>query len=245
MERPNTLQLTRVDAQEDLRGQSRALPNVDFELASRAIKPLSGRFYAVEFPSVDRIGSIWLSDGASSSLSSDLCVVIAVGEGVSLSPGDVVLVRPTHGDWIEDAVFGGYRAECRVRVYGLACSFEGEPVRVAWDECAPVRLPIFDCRLPIDNKTMNEQRLEATGRNVLIRRDPVVRSEHGVILPDEAIYRTCMATVVSVGSQVQEVKAGDRVHYNPMGLLDFLFGEDPDLAVCTELGINAVIEERL
>lgn len=129
MERPSTLQMTRV-----------AAPRVDFELASRVIRPLSGRFYAVEFPAVDRIGSIWLSDGASSTLSSDLCVVIAVGDGVDLSPGDVVLVRPTHGDWIEDAVFGEYAAEGRVRVYGVACEFHGEPVRVAWDECAPIRV---------------------------------------------------------------------------------------------------------
>ena len=87
--------------------------------------------------------------------------------------------------------------------------------------------------------------LEATGRNVLIRRDAVVRNEGGLLLPDDAVYRTCMATVLSVGPQVREVKVGDRVHYNPMGLLDFLFGEDPDLAVVTELGINAVIGERL
>jgi co-chaperonin GroES (HSP10) len=87
--------------------------------------------------------------------------------------------------------------------------------------------------------------LEATGRNVLIRRDPVVRSESGLLLPDSATYRSCMATVVSVGSQVREVRAGDRVHYNPMGLLDFLFGDDADLAVCTELGIHAVIEESI
>lgn len=129
MERPNTLQLSRLDA-----------PRVDFELASSVIKPLSGRFYAVEFPAVNRVGSVWLSDGASASLSSDMCVVIAVGEGVDLSPGDVVLVRPTHGDWIEDARFGPYVAEGRVRVYGLACEFQGEPTRVAWDECAPVRV---------------------------------------------------------------------------------------------------------
>ena len=85
--------------------------------------------------------------------------------------------------------------------------------------------------------------LEATGRNVLIRRDPVVRSERGLVLPDEATYRSCLATVVSVGSRVKEVRVGDRVHYNAVGLLDFLFGDDPDLAVCTELAINAVIEE--
>ena len=90
---------------------------------------------------------------------------------------------------------------------------------------------------------MARNMLEATGRNVLIRRDPAVRSESGLLLPDAATYRSCMATVVSVGSLVREVVVGDRVHYNPMGLLDFLFGDDPDLAVCTELGINAVIGE--
>ena len=88
-------------------------------------------------------------------------------------------------------------------------------------------------------------KLEATGRNVLIRRDPVVRSENGVLLPDEAAYRSCLATVISVGSAVREVRVGDRVHYNPIGLLDFMFGADPDLAVCTELAINAVITEGL
>jgi hypothetical protein len=89
----------------------------------------------------------------------------------------------------------------------------------------------------------NEMELEATGRNVLIRRDPVVRSEGGLLFPDDSVYRTCLGTVVSVGSLVREVRVGDRVHYSPMGLLDFLFGDDPDLAVCTELGINAVIDE--
>ena len=92
-------------------------------------------------------------------------------------------------------------------------------------------------------QSFTEMILEATGRNVLIRRDPVVRRENGLLLPDDAVYRTCMATVVSVGSQVREVSVGDRVHYNPMGLLDFLFSDDTDLAVCTELGINAVIED--
>jgi hypothetical protein len=129
MERPNTLQLTVADA-----------PAVDFAMASSVIRPLSGRFYALEFPAVDRVGSVWLSDGASSSLSSDLCVVIAVGDGVGLTPGDVVVVRPTHGDWIESAAFGPYTAEGRVRIYGIACEFQGEPVRVAWDECAVLRV---------------------------------------------------------------------------------------------------------
>lgn len=85
--------------------------------------------------------------------------------------------------------------------------------------------------------------LEATGKNIIIKRDATITSQNGIELPDSAVYRTCLATVVSVGSQVREVKVGDRIHYTGLSILDFLFGDDPDLAVLTEAGVLAVIEE--
>ena len=202
---------------------------------------MRGRFYAVEFPRHEREGLIYLSDHVQDSLKSDLAVVIAVGPEVGLEPGDVVGVRCDFGDWYEDAQFGPYKAEGWVRVYGMAHEFQGESVRVRWDECAPVRIG-------------KDMELRANGTKVVIRRDPVIRSERGLMLPDDVVYRSCLATVVDAGKgaydekgifRVPEVKVGDRVHYQPVGIIECSIEGDPDLAVVDCDAISAVIEEAV
>jgi co-chaperonin GroES (HSP10) len=240
VERELTIQLPTAEAQE-----------IDYGQAASVIRPLPGRFYAIEHGRAKKIGSIFLSEGAGTSLQSDALTVIAAGEGVSLSPGESILVRPTHGEWIEGFEVPGYKAEQRVRVYGTGAAFQGQPFRVDWWECAPCKVHTasfmggLGVLTPINSVHISRTNMaiEATGRNIIIKRDPTVTSESGIELPESAQYRSCLATVLSVGKQVRDVKVGDRVHYAPMGLLDFMFGDDPDLACVTELAINAVIEE--
>jgi hypothetical protein len=99
VERELTIQLPTAEAQE-----------IDYERAATCIRPLPGRFYAIEHGRTEKIGNIYLSERAGVSLQSDALTVIAAGEGVSLSPGESILVRPTHGDWIEGFEVPGWRA---------------------------------------------------------------------------------------------------------------------------------------
>jgi co-chaperonin GroES (HSP10) len=218
MERVNTLQLGEMGI------------DVNWCLASSLVKPLRGRFYAVESPEQEQHHGLYLSDGAKQSLKSDVCKVIAVGADCGLSPGDTILVRPDHGTWVEGFKVGPYHAEARVRIYGMAWTEDNDPIPLPWDLSAPIKL--------------KDGQMNATGTNIIIKRDAVIQERGGIYLPDSQTHRTCIGTVVSVGPSVTDIKAGERIHYDPTGLLDFLFGNDPDLAILRWEAVNAIIIEE-
>ena len=234
MQNSNTLYLTKSEA-----------PYVDYELASRIIKPSPGRLWVLEWPNPERIGSIYVSDGAATSLKGDSCTVLAAGLGVDLSPGDTVLVSPTHGTWIEDGVFGSYRAEGRIRIYGMAW-YLNDPHPQKWDDSCPVKI-VKEFRNTTHGgySDFETEHMQALGTKLIIKRDPIVESQSGILLSDNGRYRECTATVVSAGKKAMwhdsRVIPGVRVHYDPQGLLDTAFGDDPDLAIIDVQAVNAVI----
>ncbi len=61
-----------------------------------------------------------------------------------------------------------------------------------------------------------EKKIVPRGKNVLVLVDPeeTRESEHGVIIPDEVEQeRKAQGTVESVGPDIEDIKAGDRVIY--------------------------------
>lgn len=221
MDRPDTIQLLLTDH------------DIDYQKAT-CLKPPTGRVIVEMLPETGQIGPILLPDVVAGQFRPDVGIVLAVGPGVSLAPGATVCVRGYDGQWIE-GFEAGYRTSNQVRCYGAAAQYQGSMESYPWSDSIPLQI-------------VGEFEMVATDRNVVIRRDPVVESESGFLLPDSAKYRTGKATVVSVGPCAcldidgGRVSPGDRVVYDPRGELDFAFGGDPDLAIITDVAICCVYE---
>lgn len=133
----------------------------------------------------------------------DVAKVVAAGEGPSseLRPGDVVLVRHSHGKHMRGVEVSGVSFDNEVRMYGCAAVVGGKAARVPWHKSVPGVLEGGGVR--------------ATGDNVIIDRGEVRRtSAGGILLPDDASYRPCIGTVVSVGPKApKEIAPGMRVVY--------------------------------
>lgn len=76
-------------------------------------------------------GGIFLSDKASGKYRPNIGVVISAA-GVVYNPGDVVVVRPYDGYWLQPYHGKHYRTENEIRWYGLAHDME-ENRTVTWD----------------------------------------------------------------------------------------------------------------
>lgn len=190
-------------------------------------------------PLPEKKGLLYLPEKFSQSHRPDVGVVIGVGRGTSLTPGDLVIVRPEDGHWQEGADLGGYKPKNQIRTYGKDYNFHAEAERFPWEDSIPL--------------TYNGGIMQATANNVLIRRDPVVEKDCGLHLTETQKYRSCEATIVSLGPWAfrnkfdpnepmpVKVSVGDRVNYAPRGVLEFAFKDDPDLALVRDLDINFVI----
>jgi co-chaperonin GroES (HSP10) len=194
--------------------------------------PPSGVVLLEMLPEAESIGVILLPDVVAGKFRPDVAVVLATGPDVSLPVGATVAVRPYDGEWIEGFDVGNYATKNQVRFVGRATPNIGEIEAIAWDETIPLQFigEDFD--------------MVATGRNLIIRRDPIVAKESGFDLPDPAKYRTGLGTVLSIGpdcdlaTRAGEVSVGDRIHYNDLAVLDVAFGGDPDIAIIPDLAVN-------
>jgi len=162
----------------------------------------------------------------------DVGIVIAVGVGVGVNVGDIVGVRPLDGVWVQNFM------DCpnEIRFYGKAQNDGMELLGVPWDE---------SIMLIYEGETAR-----AAGRNIIVRREDVHAQERGFVLPDAARYRSCFATVESIGPDAfvelkhgMKVSVGDKIHYNPDGIVQVITGSD-NFAVIQDIAINAVIRER-
>lgn len=164
----------------------------------------------------------------------DVGVVVAVGLGVDLWPGDVVVVSPVGGTWRWGFQAGDYRPENEIRVYGIYCdeTHAGQPEIIPW------WLEIFAVMTDLYS-------IVPKGDQMLVKRDPIVKVEKGVILPDSAHYATNMGRVLSVGPDVENVRIGQRLIYSPYAAVNLVYpGKDPDTAMVREAGVEALLYDE-
>jgi co-chaperonin GroES (HSP10) len=234
--RPNTIQIGELTH------------TIDWRKASRSIRVLKGRVAVEMLPVPEKVGSILLPD-SNANIRPDVGVVVAVpgthengkrsweiqrvrGRDVEYPcVGDLVCVRPYDGTWLEGADCGAYAPQGQIRVYGTFAEYEGQPQYCNW----------------WDSIICEAETLKPYGDKILFKLDPIESTQGGIILADQAQYRTGMATVQQVGPLVFDVKAGDRVcvnleHLEQQGL-DIDGPVDKDLCIGTELAIEYIVNQ--
>jgi len=205
--------------------------------AVRGVCPTPGRVVVEMLPEQSQIGAILLPDVVAGKYRPDIGIVIATGPDVSLPVGATVCINPYWGEWIDGFEVPGYATTNQVRIYGATYPSRGEAERVPWDEAIPVHLVTED----------GEVDMIATGKNLIIRREPLVEKQSGFDLPESAKYWTGLAEVLSIGpdcdllTRVGQVSVGDRIHHANEGVLDFAFADDEDMAIIGDFAVNLLI----
>ncbi len=126
-------------------------------------------------------------------------------EILPLKRGDLVLVRPYDGAWMDD-----YHNGHQLRFYGLARNEAGEMEHVAWD----------DSILCVHRGG----KWVPVGGNLQIKRD----KETNPLIPDEVKKYLDSGVVVAVGDYVSEEYVGTRVHLTPTSQEDLIEMEFTD-----------------
>lgn len=219
--------------------------SIDYEIASRCIRVLDGRIAVEMLGKPSQVGAIELPPRVGGHLAPDVGVVLASqavavgGERLAIpmpQPGAVVLVRPYDGIQIDFADCGAYEPVNQVRVYG-ACMPISELIPAEWWDSVVCELSVIGGRVRLSHPC---------GDKIVLKLDPVVETDGGIILTDLAKYRSGMATVYAVGPMEKDVKPGDRVSVNIEALLQTGLGldlsDDRDLAVANHLAINYVLQ---
>lgn len=199
-------------------------------------------------PGLTHVGLIDVPDTIGDNLRPDIGVVLASCEPLVVQkrkvrapcPGTLVCVRPYDGTWLENADCGGYRPQGQIRIYGAFVGFDGAERSNWWDSVI--------CGIAIDERAElggpSVRLKHPYGDKIVIRLDPIVQTDGGVILGDLSKYRNGMATVLAVGPLERDVKVGDRVSIDIDMLLQTSLGldlvDDRDIAVCTAIAINYV-----
>lgn len=192
-----------------------------------------------------KVGRILLPDNAGADRKPDVGTVVSSGEP-DIQPGDRMLYAPWAGSWFRPFSVGGYKVP-DLRFYGLVDA--GDPTKV-------VREPMEDilpCKVEL-------RTLKPIRDVVVIRRDPLKHTTRGgfaLELSAESKARTLKATVVAAGPLATlngvTLKDGDRVIYNPSGLvldltslgpIEGWFGEAGDYALIRAGNLFALIEDE-
>jgi hypothetical protein len=213
------------------------------------LAPPAGVVVIEMLPEAERVGALFLPDCVKGNMRPDVGIVLAVGPDITLPPGSIVAVRPYDGQWINGFEMGGYRTENQVRFIGTYSPAVGELELLRWDETIPLQLLGEDLDMV------------ATGRNLIIQREPLVRTDGSFELPFSAQYWSGMATIKSIGpecwdrhvrkpidlgdeTRIGDIEIGDRIHYNAEGILDFLFAEEPNLAIIPDIAVNLLVRSE-
>ena len=206
-------------------------PQTQWELASRFVSTLPGRIVVEMAEPRTKVGELWLPDHFRDNFRPDVGVVIASGrEGVE--PGDIVLVRGYDGTWRNGFSAGEYKAVGQVRTFGIWIPPGADGEAKLYDPCESVLAKLGD----------DMQIAAMTQGNVLVRRDPVLTEEKGILLHSDAGFRTNAGTVEKV-HEGSTILAGTRVVYHPFGVLDVECGTDKDLAIVPEDCIEMILTE--
>lgn len=172
-------------------------------------------------------------------------VGVVIGVGLNCEPfryGDLVLCRDGDGICIDGFVSGDYEAQNEVRVFGQVVPSGFGP---GYSESMPIEESIF--------AVIDGERYAATGKNILIKKDPFETS-HGIIQTlSHTQERNLQATVVEVGPDVEleifdpetleprTIRPGDRVLYIGNAQWDIRRFDNPDLSFIRERSILAVL----
>lgn len=212
----------------------------DWKFASECIQPKRGICVVEMLRAKEKIGGIYLpttvqmthydADGVPhSGMEPSIGVVLQSDE--PFSPGQMVLVVDGDGLYLDGAVFGPYKAESEVRIYG----------RVHPKDTPDGYIEDFPLEESIVAIMEGTQFKQMTKRNVLLRRDPSEeKSEGGIWLPDNAKTGPCKGTVVMSGPMAS-VKPGETVLYHPEGCCDFADASDPLLRIVDDEAILVAI----
>lgn len=225
----------------------------DWQAAESCIRPAPGVVYVEMAHYAESIRSVLLPDFVKQKLRADAGIVIASGKARSktdhpkdscLEPpraGTRVLVLPYKGDgYIGFHIGETYRAQGVVRVYGIASTEK--------------TLELTDWTDSIVAELESEHRARPVGKWVLLRRDPRIKTEMGLELPESQWYRTGKATVVDAGLKAQTdagLKAGQKVHYKQDAITidtefsqDWLVGDPSDYCFIKYMDIFSIILEH-
>lgn len=212
---------------------------VDWEVASRSIKPFPGYVYVEMAPYQEKFGVLHLLDDTQRAKRADVGICIAVGADrdpeekiltasgyaetplpLEVKPGDVCLVDPYRGDMFEGFAAGPYRTKRMVRLYGDASADEFRYRARQVDET--IMATVLEEPTKIGNLAQNtapKKRLRPVGRYCLIQREPLPETTSaGVVLPDRERIRRPFATILeaSAAAQAHGRMPGMRVQYRQM-----------------------------
>lgn len=220
----------------------------DYEAACWSIKAAPGIVACETIASAKKVGSLYIPDRVSYTYYEDdepqagfepsLGMVISVGQGCWLTPGQIVIMRDGDGLEFEEFETQGYKAKNPIRFFGMIVPEGEDEKEPGYIEELPWEESLLGVVEGMDIKCM-------TGRNVLLERDEddVDRKlDSGLVLPDVVSENAqSIATVKMTGELVSGCKVGDRVVYHPMACLDFYDPENKRLRVVRERAILAVI----
>lgn len=179
--------------------------DVDWESASRALRPNTG-CVAVEMDyRPEKSGSIFLPDEIAGAGRPDRGTVISAHESTGLSPGDIVVVSGYGGQWVDGFECEGFSTIGEVRFYGhLGLSWKADVWAVIGEKMTP------------------------TGSRVLLEKDNVQKmSSGGLHLPDGSETSSNIATVKEVGPDCNFLSTGMKVIYSLEHIRNFeIDGED-------------------
>jgi co-chaperonin GroES (HSP10) len=171
------------------------------------VAPYPGRTVVEMLPVAQSSSGVLIAgmEDAEWRLRSDVGMVIDVGDGVALIPGDVVLVDHSHGKRVSGFYSGKYESLDEVRFYGCVAVTGRKAKRVPWYRSILARLI----------KTDDDFDIVATHDNVIVNRGDIIeKTESGVYLPDSHTFRETRGVVVSVGPAADpEIRVGDTVVY--------------------------------
>lgn len=227
----------------------------DWQAAQKVLKPRPGVVIVEMLRAPTRIGLIYLpsvaletrvDDEAVPGFESSLGIVLAVGDlpdaPLEVRPGDRVLCVDGDGVELEHLTVGDYRAQGKVRIYGVVqpeeddyftMPFKGYLEELPWHESIVGKMAPGD----------KPEEMTPYETNVLVRKDPFKSlSAGGLCIPDVGQERAPTATVVAVGKDCVDTKVGQRVIFHPEGEMDYQ-DADPDLRMIRELAILTVIED--
>lgn len=184
--------------------------------ACSCLKPAKGIVYVEMSPYEEKRGELFLSDETKQRDRADCGVVLACGyergddippRDMEVRPGDVVLVEPYRGTWLQNCSFGDYAAEGWVRVYGLASGSWDEVHETSWN----------DAIMAVIDEYQTKTKIKAVGKWLFIERDVLQESVGGVLLTDRGQKQSGMATVLSAGAEAQKqgFEEGQRIQFPP------------------------------
>ncbi len=223
----------------DLREGVPALTKEEAVRASLTVKCPPGKAVAVCHGAPARIGVVELPDEARETFRPDLATVIAVGEGVTLCPGDVVLTDNQLGKRVQGLELDGVQTDGEVRMYGCegGTAFDADLYdnEVTGDAEVPFGLQDWSDGIPAKVVGCSVQ---AVGDKAVFRLPPLqAETSGGVLLTESRKRRSALWTVESVGERTTFLKPGHKVCLHTGGATYLVTENGVEFAIAPESAV--------